>query len=301
MCNHIFKFKNAAFLVIMAGASISGLAIAQSTEVFSWNADSENIVVEGQSSRCLSLRGGSSIDTVEKHSGSGSLKHTLGDGQFDRGCDPASMAFGGDIYDGGETYFRWWMKISSDMNWGTEQRKAKFARLTRTNEKTPAYTTMYLVYNSFRWAGAFNATGSNRNVNLRADFDPSDGRCSSSDLVPDIGAECTEWREYIFYFKRNTCTSCKDGIARLYINGQLADEANNVTFGEFVPSDGVTTFKYAWAGVGGKIFPQMCANGSECGTGGTIWIDDISIDTKWNSMEFSDEQPVRPNPATSLH
>lgn len=271
-------------------------ALAQSPtgELFSWDADSTQIIVKGGTSSCLSLKGGSIIDRNEKHRGVGSLKHVLGDAQHDLGCDPGAMAPGGDIFDGGETYFRWWMKIDSSMDWGDAQKKAKFARLTRSNEKNPGYTTMYLFDRGFRWAGAFNPTGSDRYVNLDVDFDPSDGACRSSKLVQNIGADCTEWREYIFYFKRNTCPNCENGVARFYVNGQLVDESNNISFAEFVPADGVTTFKYAWAGIGGKIFPQMCANGNTCGTGGIIWIDDISISTEWNSLEYAQEVGPRP-------
>jgi len=210
------------------------------------------------------------------------------------------MAFGGDIFDGNETYFRWWMKIDPGMIWGSNQRKSKFARLTRTNEENPTYTTLNIVHNSFQWEGSFNPTGRDNNIDLTVDFDPEHGPCSSSKLIANLGASCTEWREYIFYFKRNTCPTCIDGVARLFVNGQLADEALNVTFAEFVPTDGVTTFKYAWGGVGAQLFPQTCPNGSVCATGGTIWIDDMSIDTQWNSMEFAESQSRRPLPPELL-
>lgn len=285
--------RNRTLLTLLT-ANLLAMGIANAEELFSWDADSTQIVVEGDQTECLSLRGGSVIDTTEKHAGFGSLRHSLGDTQGDRGCDPRGAAFGGDIFDGGETYFRWWMKISDDTNWGSNQKKAKFGRLTRTNEKNPGYTTMYLLADGFRWAGAFNERGSDNYINLKVDFNPADGSCRGSDMISNHIAQCTDWREYIFYFKRNTCPTCKNGIARIYVNGELADEATNVTFAEFVPDDGVTTFKYAWAGIGGKIYPQTCGNGDSCGTGGTLWIDDISISTDWNSQVIGGAPKPRP-------
>ena len=278
---------------VLFGWSFSAHAQVSNGEVFSWNADSTTIVVEGESHECLSLKGQTRIDTVEKHSGTGSLRHSLSDSQSDQGCDPSAMAPAGDIYDGSETFFRWWMKISDDMDWGSDQKKSKFGRLTRSNEKVPGYATMYLSDRAFIWETSFNESGSNNDQHLVLDFDP-DGGCRSSRLVNNLGSNCTEWREYILYVKRNTCPNCKNGVAKMFVNGQLADEVTDVAFGEFVPSDGVTTVKYAWAGIGGKIFPQMCANNRTCGTGGTIWVDDISISSKWNSMEFSSVSFARP-------
>lgn len=251
--------------------------------LFSWDADNaDSVIVEGEAARCLSIKGGSVLDTTEKHSGAASIRHSLSGAQRALGCEAFPKAFGGDVLDGGDAYFRWWMKIDPAMDWGPFQRKAKFARLTRTNQRVPSYTTIYLHDSSVSWAGAFNETGSDEYYYMDVDFDPSDGECRWSDWVPDLGADCTEWREYVLHYKRNSCIGCDDSLLELYVDGQLADRETGISFADFVPDDGVTTFDYAWAGMGGEIFPQLCPNDNpDCGAGGLIWIDEISIETDW--------------------
>ena len=67
----------------------------------------------------------SAFDVDEKVSGTGSLAHHVGDGQGSHGCIPSSVPRGGDIFDGGETYMRWWMKLDADFVWGSNQQKQR--------------------------------------------------------------------------------------------------------------------------------------------------------------------------------
>ena len=268
---------------------------------FRWNADSMKMEVMGQESECTSLKGSTIIDTSEKHSGSGSIRHTLSGSQRDEGCDGAKQSPGGDVFDGGETYMRWWMKIDPAIKWGNQSRKTKIARINRSNEELPGYATINMHAEKIIWEVSFTKDGRNLNYYLDTDFDPSDGSCHSTATQDNIGAECTEWREYVLYFRRNTCPNCSNGEFALYVNGTLADQETSITFADFVPADGETGFKYTWAGVMGKIFPQICANGDDgCGSGGRIWVDDISIDSTWNSIQWpmpsSGPKPLAPAP-----
>jgi len=287
---------NVCRLRLWSCLALAGLTVAVSNafavEVFSWDGDSTSPVVENQIAPCLQMKGGTVIDTTERHSGSGSIRHEISDLQRDTGCDSSMQAFGGDIYDGEEIYFRWWMKIEPGFDWGPFQRKIKFARMTRTHEQNPTYMTLYLHHDSVSIEGDFVSEGLAINIYMGVDFDPSDGSCRSSTSIPisDLGAECTDWREYVFNMRRNSCANCSDGYVRFYVNGRLVGQSHNRLLATLQPADSVTSFKYAWAGFGGKIYPQLCPNGGTCGAGGTIWIDDISVDTEWNSLLAS-----RPN------
>jgi len=278
---HLKRVKKVTFTFVLFVFGITS-GYGQNNNFFSWDADSTTIIVDGASSNCISLKGGSVIDTNEKHSGSGSIRHTLSDSQRDLGCDPLKEPAGAEFYDGGEMYFRWWMKIASDMNWGTYTKKTKIARLKRANEKNPGFATLYLYHNKIFWE-ASDTDGSEISHSLKADFDPGDGTCRSSENISDLGADCTEWREYILYVKRNTCSTCSDAALMLYIDRQLADITVARRLSGIQPADGVTQYRIAWSGAGGKIFPQLCPNGEVCNFGGFIWFDDMSVDSTWNS------------------
>lgn len=276
-------------LLVFSAVLATSAAFAGNIE--SWNADSTAFLVNGSPSTCT-LTPNASIESSDVHSGAGAMRVNVGDVQGDHGCETNPRPSLGDMYDGGTLYYRWWMKISPGFNWGTYEKKLKVGRITRSNEQNPIMGTWYLNSSGFFWAGHVGAVD-NQNPHIGVDFDDSDGSCHSSDLVSNLGSECTQWREYIVRMQKQTCPTCADGSFSVYVNGQLAAQKDNMEYADGVPADGVTTITSSFFAIGGIVYPQMCPNGSTCGTGGTIWIDDVSLDTTWNSTFAPQPDPPR--------
>lgn len=270
LTNCLVKPSALAFLIlVLASASVG----AAEREIFSWDADGLDFTVEGVDSGCSKLMAGSVIDSNTKRNGSASLRHEFGDLQRDTGCEALKSPKGAGLFDGDSIYWTTWIKLSDDFDWGDYHRKIKFAHLKRSNEKTPVYGVIYIRHDGFHWEGKLDP----ELVYLKVDLNPRDGSCSSAKNA-SLQKECTEWRQYTIHMKQNSCVSCSDGIFELFVDGVLADRVENISFASEVPSDGVVTYNFAWAGLGGKAYPQMCANGVSCpGIGGFIWLDDISI------------------------
>jgi hypothetical protein len=269
---HLFmQYLPVIFCLILACSAAS----AEEREIFYWDADSLDYVVEGSKSKCSKLMAGAIIDSSTKKSGRASLRLDLGDTQRDTGCEAVKTPEGAGLYDGDSIYWTTWIKISSDFNWGTYHRKVKFAHMKRSNQRMPVYGVIYIEHDGFHWEGKLDPTL----VYLKVDLDPQDGSCSSAEFQ-NLQKECTEWRQYTVHLKQNSCVSCSDGVFEVFVDGVLADRVENVSFASEVPQDGVSTYKFAWAGLGGKAYPQMCANGESCpGVGGFMWLDEMSIRT----------------------
>ena len=270
LTNYLAKLSALAFVFsILASPSVG----AADREVFFWDADGLDYEVDGSNSGCSKLTGGSIFDPNTKRNGSASLRQELRDVQHDVGCDAKMTPNGSGLYDGDSIYWTAWMKLSDDFDWGTYHKKAKFVHLKRSNERAPVYGVIYISHTGFHWEGKLIS----EITYLDVDMNPRDGSCSSA-RISSLQRECTEWRQYTIHMKQNSCPSCSDGIFEVFVDGVLADRVDNMSFASEVPGDGVLTYDFAWAGLGGKAYPQMCANGDSCpGIGGFIWLDDISI------------------------
>jgi hypothetical protein len=264
------------YLLVMSCLVLAcSAASAEEREIFYWDADSLDYVVEGAKSKCSKLMAGAIIDSSTKKSGRASLRLDLGDVQRDSGCEALKEPKGAGLYDGSSIYWTTWIKISRDFDWGTYHKKAKFAHLKRSNERNPVYGVIYIDHAGFHWTGGMIS----EDIRLHVDLDPRDGSCSSAEFT-NLQKDCTEWRQYTIHMKQNSCVSCSDGVFEVFVDGELADRAENISFASEMPSDGVTTYDFAWAGLGGKAYAQMCANGDSCpGVGGFMWLDDMSIRT----------------------
>lgn len=278
------------FLFLLMAAFISSQAFAEERELFSWNADSLNFVVDGEASGCSELMGGSVIDKSVKRAGTGSLRHTFTDAQRNTGCEAKASSRGAGLFDGDSIYWSAWLRLSNDFDWGDYQRKAKFAHLKRTNEQNPVYGVIYIKNSGFEFTGGMISN----DLRLSVDLDPSDGGCRGS-ANGSLQNDCTAWRHYVIRMQQNSCAGCNDGVFEVFVDGVLADRKTNISFASESPSDGVTNYNFAWAGLGGKAYPQMCANGSNCpGIGGSLWVDDMSIKLSTDGQVAAEPKKPRP-------
>lgn len=226
-----------------------------------------------------------------------SLEMDLSGSQGDRGIGDTSFTpIIGEVTDGKVYYHKWWMKLEDDFRWdadsgqGAGNQVAKAGRMTRPGDLIPGYTTVFLRSQGFYWSPSFPEQDDSAKLYLNFDCDPYHGNVRGSDLVEDLGADVTEWREYIFVEKRNTGRATDDGYVKLYINGQLADQIlnTNVTTDYPLPGDGENRVRLNWGGILGRTHPQMVGIGTTppADSGGKLWVCDIYTTEYWPSVIY---------------
>lgn len=270
-------------------SSSFSVVIAGNTNYTSWNAegidaDGTGPIVGGTNTACADavsisdLKGNAILSTTDPHQGTYSLRVTFDQGQNDNGCKaltPASTSVGSN-FDGSTLYHRWWMKIDSAMDWGTSgNRVAKMGRLV--GPSAPTHATALMFRDKFRFA----TEDEDSSGGISVDLDP-DGGCTTSALLTGMTA-CTEWREYIIKWTRETCGACTDGEWHLYVDGELAGSETGRGFERLA----ITTsrdIKITWGGFATNFFDQL---NSSPATGGYVYTDEISTDSTWNSTTYA--------------
>lgn len=242
--------------------------------------------------------GGASVNVDETvPRGYKSMEMDLSGSQGDRGIGDTSFTpIIGEVTDGEVYYHKWWMKLEDDFRWdadsgqGAGNQVAKAGRMTRPGDLIPGYTTVFLHNTGFYWSPSFPEQDDDAKLFLNFDCDPYHGNVRGSDLVEDLGADVTEWREYIFVEKRNTGRATDDGYVKLYINGQLADQIlnTNVTTDYPLPGDGENRVRLNWGGILGRTHPQMVGIGTTppADSGGKLWVCDIITSKYWPSAIY---------------
>jgi hypothetical protein len=251
---------------------------AWASNYFSWNADSW-VTSRGA---CDTQRG--TLDTSEKHSGASSLRQTADDFQGQEGCQQLDNTTipGITWNDGGTTYYRWWMKISPSFNWGSYFRHFK---ANRTFGGGAGYT---LGLDS-------NKVALDECAECLPLGDGDNRLTVSYDFNPGTNPKVSNWQEYIVAVKRQTGNN-QNATLSLYVNGTLVgtDRTAMRLRNCAVQSNCNVVQDSTWGMFGQSFFDQLCANpGGTCpGVGGNIWVDDLSMDDRWNSTVGS--QPLPP-------
>ena len=225
-----------------------------------------------------------------------SMLMPLNGGQGDRGIGDTSFTpIIGSVNDGQVYYHKWWMKLEDDFRWdadsgqGAGNQVAKAGRMTRPGDLIPGYTTVFMRSQGFYWSPSYPEQSDSDKLFLNFDNDPYHGNVRGSDLVADLGADVTEWREYIFVEKRNTGRATDDGYVKLYIDCQLADQIldTNVTTDYPSPGDGESRVRLNWGGFLGRTHPQMVGQGvtPPADSGGNMWVADVYTSKYWPSAK----------------
>ena len=232
---------------------------ASATNYFAWSADAFG--------SGYIIGGGTSIDTTVKHSGIGSMKVTSTAGiQQGQGLtaagDLAPISFGSIFYN------RWWMKFDSAFTWSNQQ---KFKAQRWSNGST-AYMTGYLGAAGV-WPGEHN-NGFNSNQGAGSG---GEGPTIGYNFNPSSNAAIKNWQEYIVVTQIQSSAGAADGSMKFYVNGNLTGQITGIIWWTGTPSPMPNIDWGSWMV---SNYPQD-ANGS-------LWIDDVSLDSVWNSTTYPD-------------
>lgn len=227
------------------------------------------------------------LDTVTKHSGTGSMKISVTNTQGDSGIKPL---FSYELDRTLPVYYRWWMKMDPAYRWGTGNRLMKLNRVKQFNDQLGFSMTNHWQYNEIGLSECDTCTpqgsGGDNVMNVFYDFNPATNAAVSS------------WHEYIVEFHFSTGGGSAPGdldasnaVMKLYIDGALISTATESVSlccrSASIAGSTENAAREAWGGMGVNMFPQLNCNVGDTVCGGTIWIDDVSTDTTWNSMSFT--------------
>lgn len=237
-----------------------------------------------------------SLSTTVKHSGSKSLQiniDALGTNES-VGFYPWDDAWSNYLYFPGtylglDLYYRWWMRIEPGFNWGDGQRKVKITRLTSKINPNSSYLTGYISNNEIYIAECLN-TGYAGNCKNNQN-QPAEDMGYQHIGVPFAFDQMADgvWHEYIWRMRINSSATCTaqptggcDSIMQLWVDGvqQPGSPYNGwkMTTDLWGPTDSV--FEHFGAAMLNPYF-QLDSSYS---AGGSIYLDDWSVDSVYNSL-----------------
>ena len=227
--------------------------------LFYWNADQFESTSMGT---IWEVNAGATIDTDEKHEGTGSMRLVAeGDVQ-----EPVGIGTEGPKLPtatmGTSLYYRWWMKMSPSYSWGGADKKMKIARVKQCTEEHPIAWTLYMSKDGVIHGGCSQCVPEDPIIIYN--FEPSENPAVS------------DWHEYIIQIKWNNAPAA-DGEFRFFIDGVEHGQATTGMI--FISSIDPDNLCEAWGAAMTSIYPQL----NDASGGGVIWVDDISLDTGFNS------------------
>lgn len=258
-----------------ASGSGGGGGSANRVNYFRWDAETD-----------LPLFGGTTRDCTVAHSGSCSMRlNVMGDdaGNQPMGAEtnPFDYSFG--FVNGPALYYRWWMRIEPGFSWGSGTAKTKASRVLGgplvNGSGYRGYTGYLHATDGFVISGCDvgaaggcldangNFAGGDHRIKIPYDFRPrADG----------------QWHEYIVKIKSNTSATCTPGVTcdaqfEAWVDGVSVGQYNNFRLHD----DANHTLVEAWGGW--MLTPYFQLNGT-ISDGGTIYVDDVSTDTGYNSL-----------------
>jgi hypothetical protein len=168
-------------------------------------------------------------------------------------------------------YYRWWMKIVPGFSWGRRTAKAKSSRVISGKQGYTGYLMSYgFLLGECDSAGCTLGNGGSNSADsslvIRHDF-----------RSRDDGA----WHEYVVKVKPNSSASCN---APFDCNAQFEAWVDGVSVGQYngfkLHAHAGDSYRDAWGGWMVRPFFQL--NGTPA-DGGTIYLDDFSTDSTYNS------------------
>ncbi len=194
-------------------------------------------------------------------------------------------------------YYRFWMKISPDWDWGTRDpaiKKMKNSRLGSTRYPfTQGGFTGYLAHDRIEISECHQCEGLGGGTK---DFALTVGY----DFHPETNPSVAIWHEYVQALTLQTGDSATARL-ELFIDGKSVGTSSQTTMLMDCSVDCGNIINATWGFWPQSFFPQMCAEGVPCpargggDAGGTIWLDDLSLDDVWNST-FGSTPPPDPDP-----
>ncbi len=257
----------------------------------------------------LTLRGGvdGTLDSNIKHSGNKSLKivvNALGTNES-KGFYPwddtwTQMLYFPGTFLGLDVYYRWWMRIEPGFDWGDGQRKVKITRFSSKTNNSSSYVTGYISNNEIYLAECLNTGYAGNCVNNLGQPAEDNGFAHIGIPFSFDQQDDGQWHEYIWRLKINSVNSCTpgttcDSITQFWVDGisQGINTGWKFTTDLWGPTDG------AFEHFGGAMINPYFQLGSSYAAGGTMYLDDWSMDSVYNSI-FSGGDTTPPTAPTGL-
>lgn len=229
--------------------------------LFNWDCESLLTSV----GEALVIREGTSLDNSTAWNGSYSMKLTVignDGGNQARGIGINESPLLPSMIDGTYLFYRFNMNIAEGFSWGLGTGTTKANRIKQASDQQPtAFTGLIgregVIIMDCQFCNKTNPT-------IPYDFNAMAG---------------TGWHEYVVVLKKQNGINDRDGSVALFVDGQFRGSVDNLRFyGIDVP------MAEAWGGW--MVSPYFQLSGVES-DGGTIWIDDVSTDTFWNSQRVA--------------
>lgn len=245
---------------------------------FNWNCDSNTTSIGS----VLGYFGNTVLDSTVSHGGTKSMKmvvigNDLGNQQM--GADISQFTISSESTVGGPSiYYRAWIRYSSTFNWGSPQ--VANVKTARAFLNTGDYTTQRLMTLHMRSDGFYVAE-----CEFVSGFG---GSCLTTSGTPNNdyqikipynvqGKADGVWHEYITRIKPNSTPTSMDAEFEVFVDG--------ISIGHlygWLLTNTDTAWVQAWGGWMSRPYWQM--NDPTNVAGGTVWVDDISVDSGWNSL-----------------
>jgi hypothetical protein len=202
--------------------------------------------------------------------------------------DNISLPFAVNVIPGGSIYYRTWVRFSLGFSWGIGT--GGIVKISRAqNGNTLASQRMITLHShrgmvvvaecdyadpiqngGYGGGGCITSGGANGNdFNLPIQY-------IDSSIMSD-----GQWHEYIIRLQPNTANSANAEF-QLWVDGVSQGILSSFRLTQF-STFGANTFVEDWGGIWARPYFQM--NGAIYGgTGGTVWVDDVSTDNTFNSI-----------------
>lgn len=265
------------FRALILSAVVLFAGSAQAVNYFSWGAETASTVtMNGASAPIYEYKSNTTRDCTVAHSGSCSMKMVIignDSGNQSSGIDIDQNPYGFNMVGSGDIYYRWWMRINTGFNWGSGSNPK--VKSSRTGAGAQGYTG-YLYRNGINLAECDSFSDS-------ACRDVNGSSCGSDScmMISHTFVADSQWHEYIVRVRPNSA-GCTPGVN---CDGQLQFWVDGVSKGSLsgfrLHTNASNAMSEFWGGW--MTFPYWQLNGL-AGEGGTLYIDDISTDSVWNSI-----------------
>lgn len=272
--------KRLNLFVLLFSVALAPVSSASAANYFNWGVETNTTsigAISGYFPR-------TTRDCSVSHSGSCSMRLAVignDNGNQQMGADLNQISYPFNFVGGPALYYRWWMRIEPGFRWGSGTAKTKSSRtavgpiVNGTPTGGQGYTGYLMSYGFLigecdgagcRLANG-GSNGGDTDLVIRYDFrNNADGR----------------WREYIVKVKPNTSASCTAGVNcdaqfQAWVDGVSVGEYNNFK----LHSGANDPMVEGWGGW--MVMPYFQLNGTTS-DGGTIYVDDFSTDTQYNSL-----------------
>lgn len=238
---------------------------ASATNYFNWGVESNATSVP--SLPVTAYRGNSVRTTETAHTGSYSMKSVVignDDNNQSLGAEVGQQTLPFNIVGSPSIYYRYWLKIMPGFSWGTlstGHHSAKQIRVLGPND-AKAYS-VYIAASGF----------------VMEECDPG---CESGSSPASIDYDMTtkddgQWHEYIMRIKPNSTITTYDAEIQAWVDGVSVGQVT----GWILHKTAGTAFVQAW---GSAMVTHYFQLGSTASDGGTIYLDDFSMDDTYNSL-----------------